>query len=124
MDITKLTTILVVDAIEPALPLWTGPLGFEAKISVPHAGRAGFVLLARGDHAVMMQTRASLADDLPAIAELGVGCILYADVPSLEAAVAAVKGAVVLVPERKTFYGAREVFIRDASGTVLGFAQH
>ena len=29
-----------------------------------------------------------------------------------------------LVPPRETFYGATEIFIRDAAGNVLGFAQH
>jgi hypothetical protein len=124
MNITKLTPILIVDAIEPALPLWTGPLGFEKQVEVPHDGRAGFVLLTQGGHEVMMQTRASIEADCPAIAALRTSCALYADVASLEDALAAVKGAELLVPERETFYGAREIFVRDAAGNVLGFAQH
>ena len=124
MNITKLTPILIVDAIEPALSLWTGPLGFEQQVLVPHEGRAGFVILAKDGHEVMMQTRASIAADCPAIAELRTTCALYADVESLDEAIAAVKGAEVLVPERVTFYGAREIFVRDAAGNVLGFTQH
>jgi uncharacterized glyoxalase superfamily protein PhnB len=46
------------------------------------------------------------------------------DVASLDEAVAAVKGAEVVVPPRETFYGARETFVRDPSGNILGFAQH
>ena len=124
MKIQKLTPILIVDAIEPALPFWTGPLGYEKKVEVPHEGRAGFVLLARDGHEVMMQTRASIAADVPAVAKIDVTCVLYMDVPSLDDAVAAVKGAEVLIPPRETFYGAREIFVRDAAGNVLGFAQH
>jgi len=82
------------------------------------------VILAKDGHEVMMQTRASIAADCPAIAELRTTCALYADVESLDEAIAAVKGAEVLVPERVTFYGAREIFVRDAAGNVLGFAQH
>jgi uncharacterized glyoxalase superfamily protein PhnB len=124
MDIAKSTPIFIVDAIEPALPLWTGPLGFTKLIDVPHEGRVGFVLLQKGGMEVMMQTRASLAVDLPAVAALGVGCVMYLDVASLEAAVRALEGATVLVPERTTAYGAREVFVRDGAGNVLGFAEH
>jgi uncharacterized glyoxalase superfamily protein PhnB len=124
MNITKVTPILVVDQIEPALALWTGPLGYEKQVEVPHEGRAGFVLLAKNGHEVMMQTRASLRADLPGVAKLGVACILYMDVDSLRAAIAAVKGLEVVVAERETSYGAREVFVRDAVGNVIGFAEH
>jgi uncharacterized glyoxalase superfamily protein PhnB len=123
MKIKKVTPILIVDAIEPALPIWTGELGFEKQVEVPHEGRAGFVILVREGHEVMMQTRASVVADVPAVGELGVTCALYMEVESIEEAVAAVKGAKVVVPERTTFYGAREIFVRDASGNVLGFAQ-
>jgi uncharacterized glyoxalase superfamily protein PhnB len=124
MNITKLTPILIVDAIEPALPLWTGPLGFTKAHEVPHEGRTGFVILTKGDHEVMMQTRASVAADCPAVAKLGTNMVLYADVSSLDEAIAAVTGAQILVPVRETAYGTREIFVRDESGNVLGFAQH
>jgi uncharacterized glyoxalase superfamily protein PhnB len=124
MNISKLTPILIVDSIEPALPLWTETLGFAKQVEVPHEGRAGFVILARDGLEVMMQTRASIAADCPAVGKLGVTCVLYLDVGSLDEAVAAVRGAEVVVPERETFYGAREIFVRDASGSVIGFAQH
>ena len=124
MNVTKVTPILVVDAIEPALPLWTGPLGYQKTVEVPHEGRAGFVLLVKDGAEVMMQTRASVAADVPAVAKLGVACVMYMDVTSLEEARAAVAGLEVLVPERETFYGAREIFVRDGAGNVLGFAEH
>jgi uncharacterized glyoxalase superfamily protein PhnB len=124
MKVTKITPILVVDAIEPALPLWTGALGYQKTVEVPHDGRAGFVLLVKDGAEVMMQTHASVAADVPAVGKLGVGCVMYMDVESLEEAMAAVAGLEVVGPERKTFYGAREVFVRDGAGNVLGFAEH
>jgi uncharacterized glyoxalase superfamily protein PhnB len=124
LKITKATPILVVDAIEPVLPFWTGPLGFEKQVEVPHEGHVGFVILARAGKEVMMQTRASLEVDVPAVAKTGVTSILYMDVPSIDAAIAATKGLEVLVPKRDTPYGAREIFVRDAAGNVLGFAEH
>jgi uncharacterized glyoxalase superfamily protein PhnB len=122
--INKVTPILIVDSIEPALALWTGPLGYEKQVEVPYDGKAGFVLLTRGGTEIMMQTRASIEADVPAVAKLGVSSALYMDVESLEDAIRATPGAEVIVAERTTFYGAREVFIKDAAGNVLGFAQH
>ncbi len=122
MNITKVTPILIVEEIEPALALWTGAMGFEKQVEVPHDGKLGFVLLARAGREVMLQTRASIRADVPAVADLGVTSVLYMDVASLEEALAATQGLTVVVPERLTFYGSREVFVRDPSGNVLGFA--
>jgi uncharacterized glyoxalase superfamily protein PhnB len=123
MKVNKVTPILVVDAIEPALPFWHGQLGFEKVVEVPHEGRLGFVLLARDGHEVMLQTRASIAADVAAVAALDPACAIYCDVDSLDAAIEAAKGAEVLVPRRTTFYGAEEIWVRDPTGAIVGFAE-
>ena len=126
MKITKATPILVVDRIEPALALWTGPLGYQKTVEVPHGDRAGFVLLVKEGHEVMLQTRASVEEDLPAMAKLDARAAMYLDVPSLASAkreLEKIEGVEVLVPERTTFYGARELWIRDGAGNVIGFAE-
>ncbi len=123
MKVKKVTPILVVDAIEPALPFWQRQLGFEKVVEVPHEGRLGFVLLARDGHEVMLQTRASLAADLPAVAALAPACAVYCDVDSIDAALRATGEAEVLVPRRTTFYGAEEVWVRDPNGAVVGLAE-
>jgi uncharacterized glyoxalase superfamily protein PhnB len=71
----------------------------------------------------MLQSRASIAQDLPAALEKPASAFLYLDVEDLDVAMTELQGAQVLVPERKTFYGTREFWVRDASGQVLGFAQ-
>ena len=124
LTIRKVTPILIVDEIEPALALWTGVLGYEKQVEVPHDGRAGFVLLSRDGQEVMMQTRVSLRADMPRVAKLDIGCLLYMDVDSLSAAMAATRGLDVVVHERETAYGAREIFVRDPVGNVIGFAEH
>ncbi len=121
MKIEKLSPILVVEAIEPALPFWIEAMGFEEKARVRHGDKVGFVLLSRGAFEVMLQTRASVAADLPAMKD--VTCALYADVPSVEKAVAELGArAEIIAGPRDTFYGAREVWVRDAAGNVVGFA--
>lgn len=121
--IDKLTPILVVDAIEPCLPFWVDRLGLEKTVEVPHGDRLGFVILARGGLELMLQTRASVADDVPAIAEGPHGSTLYLEVGDLDAVVALLGDVEVLIPERTTFYGAREVFVREPGGHVVGLAQ-
>jgi uncharacterized glyoxalase superfamily protein PhnB len=123
VNVTKMTSILIVEAIEPALPFWCDALGFEKTVAVPHGDRLGFVILVRAGLELMLQTRASIAADLPVVGELGVSQMLYADVASLDDAIAATKGAEVLVPRRKTPYGAEEIWVRDPSGAIIGFAQ-
>ena len=48
---------------------------------------------------------------------------LYIEVDSLDDVIMATKGARMVMPERKTFYGAREIGLKDPAGHVLTFAQ-
>ncbi len=124
MKIRKLTQLLVVDAIEPLLPTWKDALGFAVVVEVPEGDRLGFALLARDEQQIMLQTKASLAKDIPAVAALAPESLSYLDVDSLDEAEKAMSGATVLVPRRTTFYGAHEIFYRLASGHVVALAQH
>jgi uncharacterized glyoxalase superfamily protein PhnB len=122
MVIRKLTPIFVVDRIEPALPFYLG-LGFTKTVEVPHGEHLGFVILVHGEREIMLQTHASLRADL-GVADLAPTCALYADVESLDDARASVAGARVLIESRQTFYGARECWVLDPAGVLVGFSQH
>lgn len=127
VTIKKVTPLRVVERIEPLLPLWCDRLGYARRAEVPHEGRLGFVLLENGAGEVMLQTRASLDADLPAVAAREAEGILYVEVASLEAALRAAlaegSGAELVVPTRTTFYGAREACVVDGAGTLLVFAE-
>ena len=118
----KLTTILIVPSIEPCLPAWQA-LGYSVAVRVPEKGTLGFVILAGKAGELMLQTAASLAEDLPAIAKREPDHLLYADVPSLAKATKVLETAKVLVPERKTFYGANEIWFELPGGAILGAAE-
>jgi hypothetical protein len=122
MKLEKLTTLLVVDRIEACLPTWKA-LGYEITVRVPDVGELDFVILSSAVGELMAQTKRSLADDLPLVAARSPSALLYADVPSLTRAKEALAEAEVLVPERKTFYGALEAWVVLPGGTVLGLAQ-
>jgi uncharacterized glyoxalase superfamily protein PhnB len=120
----KLTPILLVDAIEPMLPFWMERLGFEKTAEVPEGDQLGFVILARDGVEVMYQTRKSVDNDVPALRDVpSRGAMLFIEVESIDAVESALAGVEVVVPRRKTFYGADELFVREPGGNVVGFAQ-
>lgn len=117
----KLTPVLVVDEIEPCLGFWTN-LGFEKTVEVPEGGKLGFVILVKDAVEVMYQSRASVLKDVPALADFPSRAALYLEVSDLDAVERAVKGAPVVVPRRKTFYGAEEIGVREPGGSAITFA--
>ena len=125
MKLTKLSTLLVVDAIEPCLGTWQA-LGYAITVRVPEEGPLGFAILSGAAGELMLQTRASLAEDLPALEAKQPSHLLYGDVASLETATKAAiaSNATLLVPQRKTFYGANEVWFELTDGMILGLAEH
>ena len=122
----KLTPVLAVDAIEPALPFWCERLGFEVTVSVPNpdGNQLGFVILQRDAVEVMLQTRASIAADVPQLANASNRAALYLEVADVDAIARAVAGEEIVVPRRRTGYGADEIGVRAPGGHVVLFAQH
>ncbi|MFL5381577.1 MAG: VOC family protein [Longimicrobiaceae bacterium] len=119
----KLTPVLVVDQVEPCAAFWTGALGFQRTAEVPHEGELGFVILQKDAVEIMYQSRASVAADLPPLAEGQYRTILFIEVDDLDAVEAAVAGAEVVQPRRTTFYGMTEIGVREPGGNVVVFAQ-
>jgi hypothetical protein len=128
----SITPLITVDAIEPCLPFWTDKMGFEVTVTVPHEDAIGFAILKKGDLELMYQTRASIDADLgESGAPAGLGTemaegtsTLYITVDSLDELLPALGDTEVVVPRRKTFYGADEIFVRPPCGTVVGLAAH
>ena len=125
LKLNKLTPVLVVDAIEPCIPFWTDRLGFAKTAEVPEGDRLGFVILVKDGVEVMYQSRDSVRKDIPALADAPAGGTnLYIDVTDVAAVERAVKGAEIVVPRRKTFYGADEIGVREPGGNAVIFGQH
>ena len=125
LKFNKLSPVLVVDAIEPCLPFWTDRLGFSKTVEVPEGDRLGFVILAKDGVEVMYQSRDSVRKDIPPLADAPAGGTnLYIEVADVAAVERAVKGQEIVVPRRKTFYGADEIGVREPGGNAVIFAQH
>jgi len=113
---------LIVETIEACLPFWVDRLGFEKTVDVPHDGALGFVILKRGAVELMLQSRASLAADIAGTGGDEFRAALYIDVEALAPIRKALEGWPLVVPERTTFYGAREIIVRDPAGNLVAFA--
>lgn len=121
----KLTPVLAVESIEPVLPLWES-LGFARTVEAPHADRLGFVALQGGNVEVMYQSYDSIRADEARIMEgKGLGrAALYIEVEKLESVRSRLPSKTdIVVEQRKTFYGATEMIIRDTAGNVIIFAE-
>jgi uncharacterized glyoxalase superfamily protein PhnB len=124
MAAKKATVVLCVEAIEPCLPFWVDRLGFEKTVEVPHEDALGFVILKQGDVELMLQTRASIAADVPALADTpGGGTLLFIEVDDIDATERAMQGVEFVFPRRTTFYGAEEIGVREPGGHSVTFAQ-
>ena len=129
MTVKKITPVLLVDEVEPCVRFWKERLGFEVAIEVPEGGPEGgkiaFASLQKAGVELMYQTHASVEKDTSFSAQgYAKGpSFLYIEVESLDDVIAATKGATVVMPERKAFYGAREIGVKDPAGHILTFAQ-
>jgi uncharacterized glyoxalase superfamily protein PhnB len=90
---------------------------------VPHGGETGFVILQKGGVELMYQSRASVHDDLPALADGPHRSVLFIETDDLDAVERAVDAQAIVVPRRTTFYGMTEIAVRDPGGNLIVFAQ-
>ena len=123
--VKKLTPVLIVERIEPCLRLWIEGLGFakSAEVPGPDGKSLGFVILQKGAIELMFQSRASVAADVPALAHQPAASALFLEVDSLAPIRKAIAGLPITIPERTTFYGTREIGIREPGGHHVVFAE-
>jgi len=118
----SLTPVISVDRIEPCLGFWEA-LGFERTMDVPGDDGMAFAAVSHGGVEVIYQTHASLAE-VPAVAELEFGATnFFIRVSDLNAIKPTLEAGDVIVPERKMFYGSREIVVRASCGTIVSFAE-
>lgn len=125
IEVKKVTAVLLVEEIEPCLNFWVDRLGFTKTAEVPDGNKLAFVMLEKGATEVMYQTFASVEKDNAQLAkDMRKGpTFLYVEVDDLDAVIAALKGVPVVMPVRTTFYGAKEIGVKDPAGHVVTFAQ-
>ncbi len=125
MHVKKITPVLFVQDVEPCVKFWVGRFGFEKTAEVPDGDHLAFAMLQKGNVELMYQSFASADKDVSTISPMvrKGPTFLYVEVDSLEETINAVKGAEVVMPKRKTFYGSIEIGIKDPAGHFVTFAE-
>jgi len=124
-EVKKITSILFAEELEPCIKFWTERMGFRTTVEVPEGNKTGFAIVEKDGVELMYQSFASAAKEDAATGEaVRKGpSFLYIEVADLDAALAATRGAEVVMPERTTFYRAREFGVKDPAGHYVIFAQ-
>ncbi len=125
VNVKKITPVLYVKEIEPCINFWATRLGFAKTAEVPDGDRIGFAILQKGATEIMYQSIASAEKDVPALAKDidGQRTFLYIEVEKLDPIIAALKGVNIVLPLRTTFYGAKEIGVKDPAGHMIVFAE-
>ena len=126
MMINKSTPVLHVKSVEPSLKFWTERFGFKKTVEVPEGDHLGFVALENGPIEVMYQTysgmQADPANPLARAVDQGPS-FLFMEVADITAVANALKGAEVVLPIHDTFYGSKEIVVKEPGGHFVIFAQ-
>src|ERR1035438_5953956 len=112
----KLTPVLIGEAVETSLPFWVDRMGFTKTVEVPEEDKIGFAILEREGAELMLQSIASVRKDAPAFApeiDGTKGCGMFIEVDDFEDVRKRLEGYPIVVPERLTFYGMREIGVRE-----------
>lgn len=125
MNVKKITPILFVERVEPCVKFWLDRFGFEKTAEVPDGNNLAFAMLQKGNIELMYQSYASADKDVTPISQqVRKGpTFLYVEVDNLDDTISAIQGTEVVMPVRTTFYGSKEIGIKDPAGHYVTFAQ-
>lgn len=125
--INKMTLNLMVPDVEEAIKFYRDALDFNVTLTVPESGTKNFAILETGGIELMLQSKESLATDIPVVGskDLGASVVCYMDVEDIRGLYNKLKKMKVKIvkPIGPTFYGMTEFYIEDPHGYVLGFAE-
>jgi uncharacterized glyoxalase superfamily protein PhnB len=131
------TNTMVAD-LHRTIPFYRDVLGFEHVMSVPAGSEDTlfhydpsrplvYAMLKHGGIELMFQERESLIENVPAFGpapEIGATLTFYFRVEDVDALALRLREHCPVVRDlHDTFYGMREIYVRDPDGYVLGFSQ-
>lgn len=124
MKVSRITPVLFAANIEPCVKFWTERLGFQKTAEVPEGNTLGFAILEKDGVELMYQSYASADKDNASTGPLvrKGPSFLYVEVSDLDAVIGAMKGIEPAIPVRTTFYGMREMGVKDPAGHIVMFA--
>ena len=126
MNVKKITPVLFAAEIEPCVKFWVERFGFEKTVEVPEGNKLAFAIVQKAGVELMYQSFSSADKDAPASTAQAVRkgpTFLYVEVENLDEILGALKGVDIAMPERITFYGSREIGVKDPAGHFVTFAE-
>jgi uncharacterized glyoxalase superfamily protein PhnB len=125
MHVKRITPILFVEQVEPCVQFWVDRFGFQKTAEVPDGNKLAFAMLQKDSVELMYQSYASADKDVTPISQqVRKGpTFLYLEVDNLDETISAIQGTEVVMPARTTFYGSKEIGIKDPAGHYVTFAQ-
>jgi uncharacterized glyoxalase superfamily protein PhnB len=126
----SIAPVLIVERVAPTRDFFRDRLGFVQTTVIADGDELAFAMLEKDGVEVMIQSHASLLEDVGPDAARAVnetisgrGAVgLYLTVSDVDLVVPAVADADVIVPLRKTFYGMHEITVREPGGHAVTFA--
>ena len=126
----SIAPVLIVERVAPTRDFFRDRLGFTQTAVVADGDELGFAMLEKDGVVVMVQSHASLLEDVGPDAARAVnetisgrGAVgVYVSVSDVDLVVPAIADADVIVPLRKTFYGMHEITVREPGGHAVTFA--
>lgn len=126
IEVKRVTPVLFVTNVESCLQFWER-LGFQRAMEVPDGDGLAFAAVQKDGVEIMYQSFASAMKDPSASASakqrLDSHAFLYVEVNDLDGIVAGLKDTSLEVEQHTTFYGAKELVVRDPGGHFITFAQ-
>jgi len=122
MVLRKVTPVLLTENVKACVMFWS-EFGLKATMTVPDENELMFAIVTNGEVELMYQTfESALADNASAVEGIN-RAIIYIEVDALDPILQLAAKYEVVKPEHTTAYGAREIYIRDPAGNLVGFAE-
>lgn len=134
----KLWANMMVADVNKAIDFYGNVLGFQHVMSVPMGSEEVlfqydgskdlvYALIKNGDIELMLQEQQSLRENVPAFRgekDIRSSAVLYFEVEDVALLATQLKKHCEVVRDlHDTFYGMKEIYVKDLNGYVLGFAQ-
>ncbi|MEP7069669.1 MAG: VOC family protein [Usitatibacter sp.] len=124
MKIKRATSMLLVDQVEATRDFFKR-VGFTVTVEVPDGNAVGFAMLDRDGVQLMVGTRANSREPqaLRDVMMKSRHAAVFVEVDDVDAVIAALAGARVLVERHNTFYNSDELTYVEPGGHLVTFAQ-
>jgi uncharacterized glyoxalase superfamily protein PhnB len=127
MKLNQLTPNLMVNDVAKTIEQYRSVFGFEVLMAMPQEGQPEWAMIKNGGVLLMLQSRASIVGEYPALAArtLGGSQTFYIEVEDVHGWHERVGKLIKIVkPLHETFYGKREFCCEDCNGYLLTFSEN